>query len=120
MDKTEAAKKGTNSNNALTVHSKEENTRQSVHHGKLSALANDSKPPQKPTISKDAAVRDDRNDRTKIDYGICRQGTTSQPKVKLDTSKPSSPFVQANIRRLPTKGGNMGRAFEVQQFATTQ
>ena len=77
IDKTETSASGTKSNVALSVHSESENTVKLVHKGKFSAPMRDSKP------LAEADGQAGWNDRTKPDYGACRQGARSQPEVKV-------------------------------------
>ena len=89
MDKSQTAGNEAKSNIAVSVHSTPENVVKLVHEGKFSAPMRDSKPLEIPTISADAAGQDDRNYRFKAYNGPCRQGATSQPKVKVANKKTS-------------------------------
>ena len=83
MDKTETAENGHTANIALSVHSTPENTVKLVHEGKSCVPRRDSKSPEKPTFPTEADERADRKDRSNDDNGVCRQGSTSQPEVKV-------------------------------------
>ena len=88
--------------------------------GHFSAQARDLRPSVKPIMSTEAAVRDIKRDRTKIDHGACSQTATEQPEVKFATSKMSMTLSTDPYWLPPTFEGFPNGAFHVSQLANTQ
>ena len=95
-------------------------TVQSTHGGQCSAQVRDLKPSVKPTISIEAAVRGLGMDKTKTVIGVGSQRATTQPEVKLATSKPSMTLMANQSWVPPTNGGNPSSAFQVPQLENTK
>ena len=68
-------------------------TLRSTHGGQCSAQVGDLKPSVRPTISTEAALRENGRDGTKTVTGAGSQRATAQQEVKFATTKPSTTFL---------------------------
>ena len=124
MDKTEEAENVASAINVPSVYqqtfvSAPVITVQSMQGGQCSALVRDLKPPVKPTISAEAAVRGLGMDRTKTVIDVSSQRATAQPEVKFASSKPSITLSADRNRLPPAFGGIQSGALQVPQLANT-
>ena len=125
MDKTEEAENVASTTNVPSVYQQTSVsapviTVRSTHGGQCSAQVRDLKPSVKPTISKEAAVRDIGKNGTKTVIDVGSQRATAQPEVKFASSKPSI-LLSADPNRLPPAlEGIQSGALQVPQLANTQ
>ena len=125
MDKTEEAENVASTINVPTVYQQTSGpapliTLRSTHGEQCSAQVGDLKPSVRPTISTEAAMRENGKDRTNTVIGVGSQRATAQPEMKFASSKPSMTLSADTNWLPPTFGGIQSGAFQVPQLANTQ
>ena len=125
MDKTEEAENVAAAINVPSVYQQTSVpapviTLRSTHGGQCSAQVGDLKPSVRPTISTEAALRENGRDGTKTVTGAGSQRATAQQEVKFATTKPSMTLMADQSWVPPTNAGNASSAFQVPQLVNTQ
>ena len=125
MDKTEEAENVASLLNVPSVYPQTSVpapviTVQSTHGRQGSAQVGNLRTSVRPTISTEAAMRENGRDGTKTVIGVGSQRATAQPEVKFTSTKPPMTLLADQNQLPPTNGGIQSGAFQVPQFANIQ